>query len=66
MRDISDSEQILRTEENKTLTDISISKEMVEKDIDKLKKLESPGPDEIYPSVLRECKETVSEPVGAV
>ena len=33
------------------------------REIDKIKKFQSPGPDEIYPKVIKECKEIVSQPL---
>ena len=38
----------------------------MEQEIDKLKKFKSPGPDEIYPRVLKECKEVISETLVSV
>ena len=61
LQDMPESEQVFNGEENELLTDITITKEIVEQEIDKLKKFKSPGPDEIYPIVLKECKEVISE-----
>ena len=36
---------------------------MVRKEIDKLKKTKSPGPDDIFPRILKECKEQLDEPI---
>ena len=30
------------------------------REIDQMKKFKSPGPDEVYPRVIKECKEVVS------
>ncbi len=57
MQDMPNNEQIFRTDENETLTYIFITKEIVEKEIDRLKMFKTPEPDEIYPRVLKECKE---------
>ena len=61
LQDIPVSEQMFRAEENEKLKDITITKEQVEKEIDRLKKFKSPGPDEMYPRVLKECKDVISE-----
>ena len=59
-------EQVFRGEGGEKLIDIPITKEIVEQEIDRLKKFKSPGPDEIYPRVLKECKEVISEPLASV
>ena len=59
-------EQVYRGQELHKLSDIFISKEIVSKEIDKLKKTKSPGPDDIFPRVLKECKEELSEPITMV
>ncbi len=56
------SEQMFRADENEKLTDISITREIVEQEIDRLKKFKTPGPDGIYTRVLKECNEIISEP----
>ena len=38
----------------------------MEREIDKLKEFKSPGPDEVYPRVLKECKDVVSESLAAL
>ena len=55
--------QIFRGEESEKLRDVEKTRELVVKEIDKMKKFKSPGPDEVYPRVIRECKEVVSEPL---
>ncbi|XP_063843266.1 uncharacterized protein LOC135090458 [Scylla paramamosain] len=60
MQKMPNSEHMFRTEEYEKLTDIT--KEIVEQEIDRLKKFKTPGPDEIYPRVLKEFKEAISEP----
>ncbi len=54
------SEQMFRADENEKLTDISIAREIVEQEIDRLKKFKTPGPDEIYPRVLNTKYRSVS------
>ena len=66
VQDIPESEQVFNGEEAEMLTDITITKEIVEQEIDKLKKFKSPGPDEIYPRVLKECKEIISDTLVSV
>ena len=56
-------EQIFRGTESKKLIDVEVTRELVVRKIDKMKKFKSPGPDEVYPRVIRECKEVVSEPL---
>ena len=59
-------EQIFRGQEADKLNDICIGREMVRKDIDKLKKTKSPGPDDIFPRILKECREQLDEPVTRI
>ncbi|MEJ1681918.1 hypothetical protein SMA88_24465, partial [Escherichia coli] len=35
-------------------------------EIDRLKQTKSPGPDEIFPRILKECKEVFSEPLNNI
>ncbi len=60
------SEQMFRADENEKLTDISIAREIVEQEIDRLKMFKTPGPDDIYPRVFKECKEVIREPLVTV
>ena len=55
-------EEIFRVGDDQKLIDITVSKEIVEQEIDRIKKFKSPGPDEMYP----ECKEVISEPLVGV
>ena len=59
-------EQIFRGQEADKLNDICIGREMVRKEIDKLKKTKSPGPDDIFPRILKECKEQLDEPIARI
>ena len=59
-------EQIFRGIENNKLTDIGISKEIVCKEIGRLKKNKSPGPDDIFPRIIKECREVLSEPLAKI
>ena len=65
-QEMPDCEELFRAGDDQKLIDIAVTKEIVEKEIDRLKKFKSPGPDEIYPLVLKECKEIISEPLVAV
>ena len=56
------SEQIFRGEENEKLKDVELTRELVVKEINKMK-FKSPGPDEDYPKVLKVSKNVVSEPL---
>ena len=47
----------------KKLNNIEITRENVLKEINRLKSNKSPGPDNIYARVLKECKEELSEPL---
>ena len=55
--------QIFRGQEVDKLSEIVISREVVSKEIDRLKKTKSPGPDDIFPRILRECREELVEPI---
>ena len=59
-----DPEQTFTGEETDMLKDIVISKEIVIREIDRLKKTKSPGPDNIYPRILKECREQLGEPIA--
>ncbi len=59
-------EHIIRGEEDEKLSDVGISREIVRKEIDRLKKTKSPGPDDIFPRTLKECKEELSEPIAKI
>ncbi len=46
-------EEVFQGEDNEKLRDIIITRQVVQKEIERLKKNKSPGPDEIYPRVLK-------------
>ena len=52
--------QIFRGEESEKLIDVEVTRELVVREIDKMKKFKSPAPDDVYPRVIKECKEVVS------
>ncbi len=52
--------QVYKGNDNDMLKDVTITRQIVQEEIDKLKKNKSPGPDEIFPMVLKECKEALS------
>ncbi len=43
------------------LVDIILTKKIARKEIDKLNKFNTPGPDEIYRRILKQCKKIVCE-----
>ena len=57
--------QIFRGQEVDKLTEIAISREVVSKEIDRLK-TKSPWPDDIFPRILRECREEFVEPIATI
>ena len=54
---LPDADQVFRRKE---LMNINITSQQVIQDIDKLKIDKSPGVDEVFPRVLKECKNTIS------
>ena len=48
------------------MTSLAITKEDVIRQIVKLKPNKSPGPDEVFARVLKECKEELSEPLSTI
>ncbi len=52
--------QVYEGNDNDRLRDVTITRQIVLEEIDKLKKSKSPDPDEIFPRVLKECKEVLS------
>ena len=46
-------EQIFREEESEKLIDVEVTRELVVREIDKMKKFESPGPDQVYPRIKK-------------
>ena len=57
---IPDALQVFRGGAENSLTDISINREDVAKEIDRLSSTKSPGVDLVYPRVLKECRDIVS------
>lgn len=57
---VPDGEKLFRGEETAGLTDINISREDINRKIDRLKITKAPGPNEIFPRVLNECKAKIS------
>ena len=55
-------EQIFRGKESEKLKDVELTKELVVREIDKMK-FKSPGPDEVYPRIIKEYKEVISQPL---
>ena len=51
---------MFRGREDEKLLDINITREEVISEVSKLKIGKSPGPDEMYPRVLKECKDKIS------
>ena len=58
--------QIFRGQEVDKLSEIAISREVVRKEIDRLKKTKSPGLDDIFPRILREGREELVEPIAMI
>lgn len=56
-----DAVQVFRVGIDNNLTDIDIDREEVTKEIDRLNSNKSPGVDLVYPRVLKECRDIVSE-----
>ena len=54
------SADYIPNDDNMSLTNITITKEEVIKQIDKLKICKSPGPDKIYPRLLKEIKHVIA------
>ncbi len=53
-------------EDNEKLRDVIITRQVVQKEIENLKKNKLPGSDKIYPWILKECKEIFSGPLTNV
>ncbi len=58
--------EVFQGEDNEKLRDVIITRQVVQKEIEKLKKNKSQGPDKIYPRMLKECKEILSGPLTNV
>ncbi len=58
-----ENQDTIAGEDDEKLRDVIITRQVVQKEIEKLNKNKSPGPDEIYPRVLKECKEAPSGPL---
>ena len=61
-----DPVQIFMGQEVDKLSEIVISREVISKEIDGLKKTKSPGPDDIFPKILKECREELVEPIAMI
>ena len=48
------------------MRDVVIDGSIVRKELSRFKISKSPGDDEIYPRILRECKEVLSSPLANV
>ena len=59
-------EEVFQGEDDEKLRDIVTTRQVVEKEIEKIKKNKSPGPDQIYIGVLKECKEALSGPLTSM
>ncbi|WP_435350965.1 hypothetical protein, partial [Klebsiella pneumoniae] len=59
-------EEVFQGEDNEKLRDVIITRQVVQKEIENLKKNKSPGPDEVYPRILKECKEALSGPIASM
>ena len=55
--------QIFRGQEVDKLSEIVMSREVVSKEIERLKRTKSPGRDDIFPKILRECREELVESI---
>ena len=55
--------QIFRGQEADKLSDIIICREVISREIYRLKKTKFPGPDNIFPKILKECREELVEPI---
>ncbi len=53
-------------EDNEKLRDVTITRQVVQKEIENLKKNILPGPDKLCPRILKECKEVLSGPLTNV
>ena len=60
----AEPEQSFTGQETDMLKDIVINNEIVIREIDGLKKTKSPGPDNVYPRILKECREQLSEHIA--
>lgn len=58
--------QVYEGEDNDKLRDVTITRQVVQDEIGRLKKNKSPGHDEIFTRVLKECKEALSGPLTYV
>ena len=56
--------QIFRGQEVDKSSDIVIGREVISREIDRLKKTKSSGPDDIFPRILKECRKEFVEPVA--
>ncbi|MDJ0596593.1 MAG: reverse transcriptase family protein [Pleurocapsa sp. MO_226.B13] len=61
LTDVPTAPQMYTGSEQDKLQNINISRDDVIKEIDRLKAHKSPGPDEVFARVLKECKEEISD-----
>ena len=64
MEQIPEIQQMFNGDDDSFLCNLIVSRDDVIKQLDKLKPQKSPGPDSIYPRVLKECKEIISGPLA--
>ena len=55
--------QVFNGSDEDLLNTIQVSCDKVAKEIDRLKPNKSPGPDEVFARVLKQCKEELSQPL---
>ena len=60
------SVQTFKRQELDKLSEIAISREVDSKEMDRLQKTKSPGPDDIFPRILMECREELVEPIAII
>ncbi len=58
--------QVYEGEENDKLRDVIITRQVVQDEISRFKKSKSRGPDEVFPRVLKECKDVLSDPLADI
>ena len=58
--------QIFREQEINKLNNIVIRREVISREIDRLKKTKSSGLDDIFPRILKECREELVQPIAMI
>ena len=58
--------QIFMGKEVDKLSNIVIHREVISREIDRLKKTKSLGPDNIFPRILKECREELVKPIAMI